>query len=104
MSHVPGALPLGFEFEVNRYWCGPGRNADRPGIADVVVARFEAQVVVEDLQPVIGAVRDVYVALRIHRNPVRQVELVLARCPAFSLPTCVRNRPFLSYFTTRLLT
>ena len=24
MSHDPGVLPLGLEFELKRYWCGPG--------------------------------------------------------------------------------
>ncbi len=51
---------------------------------------------------IVGAIGDPDVALAIDLKPVRQVELT-GSLAGFSLPACARNRPFLSYFTTRLL-
>ncbi len=55
------------------------RDADAPRRADVVVNRAEDKVVVEHLHPVVRAIGDVHVALRVDREAVRQVELARLR-------------------------
>ena len=45
-----------------------GRDADRPGRADVVVNRLELQIVVEHLDAAVAAVADIDVALGVRRR------------------------------------
>src|SRR3954470_15536285 len=55
----------------------PGRYADRPRIADLVVDGLEVEIVVPDLDARIAPVADVDVALRIGGDRVRQPKLAL---------------------------
>src|SRR5579863_8046862 len=99
MTHDPGALPLGLELEVNRYWCGPG----------------EMQTVQESPMLSKMALRTRLLSRTCMRWLARSATYTLPCAstaipcgvlnwlgsdPALSLPTCLRNLPFLSYFTT----
>src|SRR5579863_9318573 len=53
----------------------PRRDADRPRRAHLIINLARRQIVVENLDPAVGPVADVNVALRVRREGVRKIEL-----------------------------
>ena len=80
----------------------PRRDAQRPADAEIGDLADRLQIVVEHLIAVVGAIGHPHVAAPSTCSPCGRLNSPSA-LPAFSLPACATKRPFLSYFTTRLL-
>src|SRR6185295_12557921 len=102
MSHDPGGLPFGFEFEWNTYWCGPGEMHSVHPTPRLVISLIGFRLLSSTWYRLL-------VRSATHTLPRSSTCRPCGRLnspspfPAFSLPACATNRPFLSYFTTRLL-
>src|SRR5512141_167827 len=99
MSQDPGGLPLGLELEVNKYWCGPGEIhtvQESPILSKMALGpRLLSNTCIRWLA------RSATYTLPWASTAIPCGVLNSLGCePGFSLPTCLRNLPFLSYFTT----
>src|SRR5262245_16530076 len=103
MSHEPGALPLGLELDENRYWCGPGDTHVLQELPTLSYTAFGLRLLSSTW------IRALFRSAT-YTLPCKSTAIPCGRLnwptsdPRISLPSCARNRPFLSYLTTRWLT
>src|SRR5881296_3803128 len=100
MSHDPGVFPLGLELELKRYWCGPG---EMQTVQDTPMLSYTAL----GTRLLSSTCIRLFARSATYTFPCASTAIPCGVLnwpgsdPGFSLPTCLRNRPFLSYFTTR---